>query len=164
MAEAIANSTTKAYTSAFRSWSRFCTETHGISCDPLVPDEESLTFFAAHCKSREHRPLTHGTVHKYFYGIRSILLGEGYTFCSFAEMPKLEAFMRGWKKSTYATRRKPRLPITVAMLHLLLPFVEDSPAGRVIWAAMCTGVYGLFRSGELSAKSARAKAYPRISH
>ena len=159
--QAIAVSTAKSYMVAFNSWNEFCS-LPGVKADPFAPTEESLCFYAAWAASRGS-PLSHASAQKYLYGIRSVLMSEGITFPSFHDMPLLERLMKGWKKSTYATRRKPRLPVTVAILKQMMPHVEfTSKQYRLLWAALCTGIYGLFRSGELAPSSKNSKDFLRL--
>ena len=158
---ALAPSTSKTYLSAFKSWTEFCS-LPGIRADPFAPTEESLVFYAAWAASREN-PLAHGTAQRYLYGIRSVLLSQGITFPSFHDMPLLERAMKGWKKATYAKSLKPRLPITIAILKQMMEQVSFTLRNdRMIWAVLCTGIYGLFRSGELAPQSAKAKDYLRM--
>ena len=161
MFRSIASSTSKAYSSAFNAWAKFCAESPQGSIHPLYPTEESLCFFLAWAF---HRNLSHDTTRKYLYGIRAILLGEGFTFPAYSDMPILEKVLRGWKKRSYASSRKPRLPVTVAMLVTMHPLFSNLRYERMIWAALCTGVYGLFRTGEITALHGRSSRYPLIKH
>jgi len=159
--KAIAASTAKSYLAAFNSWTEFCS-LPGIRADPFAPTEESLCFYAAWANSRG-APLSHASTQKYLYGIRSVLMSEGVTFPSFHDMPLLERLMKGWKKSTYADRRKPRCPITVAVLKKMMDKIEFIHAQhRLLWAMLCTGVYGLFRSGELAPPSKKSRDFLRV--
>jgi hypothetical protein len=158
---AIATSTAKSYLAAFNSWTEFCS-LPGVRADPFAPTEESLCFYAAWANSRGG-PLSHASTQKYLYGIRSVLMSQGITFPSFHDMPLLERLMKGWKKSQYAGRSKPRLPVTVEILKKMMPKVEFiSKQHRLLWAMLCTGVYGLFRSGELAPESKTTKGFLRL--
>ena len=161
MSQAIARTTSKAYTAAFRSWADFCAQP-GVKVDPFTPSEETLCFYVAWASSRP-TPLSQPTVQKYLYGIRAVLLSNGVTFPAFHDMPLLERAMKGWKKESYRRSSKPRLPVTVAILEMIKPHLDlDDPAHRTLWAMLTTAVYGLFRSGEISARSVNSKEFLRL--
>jgi hypothetical protein len=69
---------------------------------------------------------------------------------------------KGFKKTRPPQKGK-TLPITPLVLEELQPGldVEHSHDDRVMWACLCTMVYGLFRCGELTASNETGSHFPR---
>ncbi len=99
------------------------------------------------------------SVKSYLAAIRytQITLGLGDPHIS--EWPRLSYVVRGMKKRTAHYARRPRLPITPAILRQLRSAWEKlaNPLNRnMLWAAACMCFFGFLRSGEVVVPSAKA--------
>jgi hypothetical protein len=152
MRAAIGKSTTRSYDSAFRSWTTFC-GLPTVNLDPFQPKEEYLCFYAAWAFSRSPRPLAYSSIKVYLSGIRTSLIHFGFTFPPYSEMPLLERQLIGYRRIRHTVRRTQK-PLTPHILNQLYGRRGSTSDDLVMWAALTCGVYGLFRTGELTIASA----------
>jgi hypothetical protein len=151
MRAAIGKSTSRSYDSAFRSWTTFC-GLPTMNLDPFQPNEERLCFYAAWAFSRSPRPLAYSSIKVYLSGIRTSLIHFGFTFPPYSEMPLLERQLIGYRRIRHTVRRTQK-PLTPHILNHLSSCLGTTSDDLVMWAALTCGVYGLFRTGELTITS-----------
>ena len=78
-------------------------------------------------------------------------------------MPLVKRALTGLRR--HKPKKKPKLPITVAVLSHLLPFVNPtSHSDRTMWAMMTPATYGLLRCGELTQDSHDNSRLPLRRH
>lgn len=158
----MAASTRSAYAYAFDSWVRFCMLPQ-VQADPFEPCEPTFCFYAAYLFDKVSIT-SFRTIKKYFYAIRSAFLDHGIPN-PLLGMFKLERVLQGIKRSMRGPNRLPKLPITVSVLARLKPaFDLSSHRGRTLWAMCTAAVYGLFRIGELTARSTASARSPASAH
>lgn len=127
-----------------------------------LPSEMDLIFYASHRARRGIRPA----------GIRQELTAVGQLFTAHGlDHPilvrtkansglRLHRVLRGIAERHSATKRT-RLPLTVGLLRKLKPVLGlacpwlRAPDRDMYWAALCLGVYGMFRISELAAPKAK---------
>lgn len=82
----------------------------------------------------------------------SALLGLS---CDAFSCPRVQVAFRGYRIARGDGDRRPRrIPITISLLRQFVDLLDDSVFGHQAAAAiLCVGVYGLFRSGELTPKA-----------
>lgn len=151
------------YRSHFNSWAKFCKL---ADIDPAAPPtEQTLCYWLAWAFSRKKRPLAYKSAKSYLAGIRAMHeINFGTTFAPYNRMRTLERALLGYKKKRSGPT-KTRLPLTVALLRQLAPFVNRSdPDELTTWCALVVGVFGLFRTGELTAKTSKSQFFPRFKH
>lgn len=84
-----------------------------------------------------------------------------------ADTPLLGRLLRGFKRLRPSPPSK-RQALTTTILNGLRSKVSASRADTVLWALLCTGVYGLFRLGEITVKNGSSQpltmeSYTRVS-
>lgn len=130
-----------------------------------VPSEMDLVFYASHRARRGIKPA----------GIRQELTAIGQLFTAHGlDHPilsrtktdsglRLHRVLRGIAVQHSAAKRT-RLPLTVGLLRKIRPVLGlacpwlNGPDRDMYWAALCLGVYGMFRISELAAPKARQSA------
>jgi hypothetical protein len=91
------------------------------------------------------------TLRSYMSAIKSEILRDGRFPDPFTGpgTERIQRALRAVKRMT-GSRPKPKRPITVSLLELLREVIDRTTyEGATLWAALCTGVHGCFRSGEL---------------
>jgi hypothetical protein len=110
----------------------------------LSPSEATLCLFMIYLSDL----VVPGTIRLYLFGVRDHNLGRGYP-------DPLQPGICLWRvlralSSSVVQSSNRRRPITIHTLAALYPFVDFScHFGRLIWAVLTVGVYGLMRIGEL---------------
>jgi hypothetical protein len=148
---ALKASTASSYGTALNHLQVFATS-HGI--DRIFPlSVPTLMGFAVYLSAFKH--LAFSTVKKYISGIRSFSVDGGFDLSAFAS-PLLARLYRGIRKNCPSRARRSRIcPITTVILHMLINHVRSPLSGTeiAIMAALCVGVFGLFRTVEIVQKS-----------
>lgn len=128
-----------------------CCRARGEGEQSYNPSEKQLIDFVADLTlEAKGKPtgLSDKTIRVYLSAVRHKHAVEGYTDPKEGKV-RFERVLTGVKRHSGAPR-KPRRPITLSLLKELRPYVNDGTLkGRAQWAAMCMGVHGLFRLGEL---------------
>ena len=152
----IAPTTRSAYRSAQRRYNTFC-QKYGIS--PAYPLHEDI--LCRYVASLAKEGLKYRTIKAYLSGIRclQIQMSMGNPFAS-GRFPRLEYVLTGIKRveSQSTSPPRPRLPITVTILHQLKRVWISStpnPDNIMLWAAACTGFFDFLRTGEFTVSSTR---------
>ena len=138
----IAESTRSSYDRGFSSYLVFVRQ-HGAA---FPPTESSLIGFATWLFTAVAKSAA--TTRAYVTGLRGGCVELGYDVRPF-EAPRLSRLYRGMARARRAVSKPRRLPITVALLFLIITKVW-SPAGKLIpCAAAVVQFFGGFRCGEL---------------
>ena len=103
-------------------------------------------------------PLAYSSIKVYLSGIRTSLIHFGFTFPPYSEMPLLERQLIGYRRIRHTVRRTQK-PLTPHILNHLSSCLGTTSDDLVMWAALTCGVYGLFRTGELTITSRMSRAY-----
>lgn len=119
---------------------------------PWNPSQELLVAFVCylHMPSlpRSPRGLAHGTMKVYLSAVRHAHVVRGHKNPT-ADCLVLECALRAIKRRLGGPK-KPRLPVTVALLSAMKEFFDLSQHDmRVVWAALTLGVFGMLRLGEM---------------
>ena len=78
-------------------------------------------------------------------------------------MPLVKRTLKGLQREPRSTKPAPKRPITVPVLHHILPsFSFSSHEDRTIWAMMSLATYGLLRCGEVTLKP-KGESFPLLS-
>jgi hypothetical protein len=147
---ALAPSSTKTYSSPIKTWKAFCQQDPTTRFE-FAPDEQTLCDFLAFLSMPTSRcPLgvATKTMCSYMSSIKHHILSNGYPD-PMTGKHILSLTKRGYKRMR-GMGVKPKRPITISLLELMhgsLP--KDSATARALWAILCVGVHGCFRSGEL---------------
>ena len=162
MSMTVASTTASGYASGWRAWARYCDE-YGIA-NQLQPEEHHLIGFVSWCtmggrrRMKSTQPLAFATIKAYLQSIKYVhkraLLPDPITGAKALEMA-----VRGAKRllasAKGAPKRKPKIPVTIALLEgLRSHFDLDVHEERVRWAILVCGVFGLMRLGELLGSNA----------
>ena len=146
---AYAQGTNASYKAKQRKWFDFCER---FDCQALPARECDVMAFVA-WRARTVAP---GTIKSDLSALRHLHVENGFSKqWKLDEWDSLHRIMRGIKRIKGDSSRDNRLPVTVALLHrfhrhLLKPLSYDT---LVVFVAMCTGTYGLLRSGEFVVSS-----------
>jgi integrase len=144
LGHAIAEKTKSGYMSAARRFIAF-TEANSIEAPFPLDDHVLMGFVAA--LSLEAKPLAPRTVKTYLCGLKHwhrLACGTVFTMS-----PRLELLIKGYSRQL-ARGRRPRLAVTTAILHGLKPLINlETPQGKILWAVLTVGVFGLLRLGEI---------------
>lgn len=94
-----------------------------------------------------------GTIKAYLCHVRSMHVDADLPFAA-CEAPIVQRLIRGIKRYHGERPAKPKLPITISVLRLLLPHIPDQsiPANTVLFAACCVAYSGLLRCGEFTVR------------
>lgn len=118
----------------------------------LPPTPEVLVFFVASLFSDGKR-LAHSTVKGYLAHVKALNRLLGFD-CSAFECPRLQLAVKGYRRCRPSSKAKTRLPITISLLGAFLDALDPAHHEHILIAAVLSvGVYGLFRSGELTVKT-----------
>lgn len=101
------------------------------------------------------RRVSYGTAKSYLCHVKTLCKLLGHNTDAAFRSPQLEYALRAYRKERPVLTRPARLPITVQLLHKFRSFLDLSGQleDRMLFAVLCVGVYGLFRSGELAMKT-----------
>lgn len=151
----IAPGTDRVYAAGWRSWLRFCSECSVMNLH-LNPPEHLLCAYVAWLAKpvlpKRPRGVAVSTVKSYLAGIAHAHAMRGLPSPT-ANAPLLRRVLKGHMRLRGIGTKQKR-PITVGLLFLLRAQVDTSnDLHRTVYAAMCVGVHGLVRLGELLPKS-----------
>lgn len=154
----VAPSTNKCYRSGWNQWLKHCALSKCES--PLEPSEQELMKFVARLsmpRPGKPRGLAVKTVRNYLAAIAHFHGVEGLPDPKEGKV-RLAKELTGLKRWR-GTETKPKRPITIGLLREMKKHVRlDTLEGTAHWAAMCMGVHGLFRLGELLPPPAEKRA------
>lgn len=143
----IAKSTHKSYNSGQQQYFRFCQQT---GLEPLPASEQQLMLFSAFlalkgCKWQ--------TIKCYLSAVRHLHIVQGSPSSALeGARPRLQLLLRGIRRAAADKPRRPRLPITPAILRKVWQVIRAPPHSHdqvMIWAAMNTCFFGFLRAGEI---------------
>ena len=152
-------STFRTYATGERAYIRFISQSK-IPPELLWPPSPTAVMaFATHSHHILRR--SHNSIRSDIFAPASACNLLGFTFNP-EDHPQLELLLRGIKRSSHATSRTQRLPITAQLLNTILPTIDvDNPDELTLFATMVVGVFGLFRASELVAKPGSSPSLPR---
>ena len=134
-------STSKVYQTAKNSYIHYCKQ---YMYTPLPLKEDVMLKYVSYL-SLKH--LSSATVKVYCSGIRSFSIIQGFGLPS-QEFHRLKLAIRSLDINTYVSNKK--LPITLEILHKLIPHMSNSYNDIMLWAAMTLAHFGLLRSSEFT--------------
>jgi hypothetical protein len=148
-------STRTSYGTGIRKYFDF-TRLHGLVTEAFPPSADILLAFATWMYTlpgRGGKGLTASTIMGYLTAVRSICVDLGFPVTAFYDL-RLRRVKRGIKKLR-SRKARSRLPITIWLAARLIKSItaQDGMAGTMLTAAICTGIYGLMRAGEMVEKS-----------
>lgn len=153
----LAPNTLRSYKTGQQHFLRFVAAQRLNAAQALPASGPTLLAFAT-TLFRMPGKLSHSTIKHYLVHVKHLHRVLGLSMDGFDD-PRLELAVRRIKILRKGAKRAPRVPVTV---ELLAAFEEHmsfkDPLHVSIWAALCVGVYGLFRSGELTVKERAAAA------
>jgi hypothetical protein len=109
-----------------------------------------MTALASRCAP--HTPLQHRSIKYYLAALNTAHEVAGLPPPTRdRECPRVARTLKGIKREQGLIEKRPRLPITVALLRQMQPLLDPTRAiDRLVWAAMCTATCALLRLGELT--------------
>lgn len=99
--------------------------------------------------------VTHGSAKRYICHVKTLARQLGAPAPELAGT-RLDYALRSFRKLRPSSQRPPRVPITVKLLQSMLEYLGDDLRDIAVKAILTVGVYGLFRSGELTYKKTTA--------
>lgn len=149
---ACSSNTHSTYTSGVKQYFLFCKENGVPSSSQLPPSDSLLVLYITWLACV--RQLKVKSVKVYLAALRAYCLDSGFDCQAFSERHLVLLALRGAKRWLGAETQLVRLPITTSILRtmaLRIDFKRQPYKKQLIFAAMLTGTYGLFRAGELVA-------------
>lgn len=131
---------------------RFGRERGLLMTDLMPPKASTVIAFTSWLFLRTSR-VSYGTAKSYLCHVKTLCKLLGHPTDAFRS-PQLDYALRAYRKSRPVVKRPQRLPVTIPLLqrfrrHLR---VNTQQEDTMLFAALCVGVYGLFRSGEIAVK------------
>jgi len=161
---ALAASTHRTYDAGVRSYIQFTSTQLQLNEEQIWPPTEAAIeqwlAWLAGIRARSYQ-----TICNYLIGLNTRTLDKGYQLIT-ANSYRINRTLEGIKRRTGIKPRLIRRPLTTTILREHIAPILPATAYRsyeecLIWAALCTGTYGLMRAGEISqtpaAKSANLK-------
>jgi hypothetical protein len=157
MRKAVAEATNKCYESGWNRWRKHRAEVQKCDASQLThemlynPSEAAVMDFVADLTLEakgKPRGLSDKTIRVYLSAMKHKHALEGLPDPKEGKV-RLAKLLTGVKRHA-GTARKPKRPITLTLLKEMKRHVDDGTLkGKAHWAAMCMGMHGLFRLGEL---------------
>lgn len=147
----LAPSSRTATNSTVRQWLVFCREAN-LTWDPKVGvTDQALHLYISYLylTGRSYR-----TIKNYLsMGVRVLCLENGIPWVPIHERPSCYQTLRGIRRILGDSQTQ-KLGITLAMLRSMRPYLDLSrPLGATVWAAFLTAFFGLFRKGNITART-----------
>lgn len=102
------------------------------------------------------RSLKFGTIKNYLFGLRCFHIEQGLTDPT-ADKLLLHKMLRGVKRIQGQADKKPKFPVTLALLEMLEPVIDWSSHDHVmLYAAWCVACAALLRTSEFTCFSSNA--------
>ena len=152
----VAPSTKRAYSSAYKQFNKFCLQ-YNVT-DPFPVSESLLCYFVSFLAQEGLAP---NSIKLYLAAVRhfQILMGLPELRAE-SSLPRLRLVLNGITRARMSDdrtlRSKPRLPITVDILHRIFTVLSrGSPSytDHLVWAACALSFFGFFRAGEITVPS-----------
>jgi integrase len=126
------------------------------TCDILPPTADTLLGFAAYLfrevKHDGTPTYSYGSIKTYVCHVKSLCNTLGIDRSAFT-CARLDMTLRSIRKKRPSKKREERIPVTINLLEDFLTHLDpECPEHLMLMAALSTGIYGLFRSGEISLK------------
>lgn len=135
----------RSYNVGTRRWYKFC-EGFGVP-HPLPAREGDLCLYVTFLS----RSLKYDTIRGYLFGLRSHHIESGHAD-PLADTPLLHKMLRGIKKIQGQADKKPKFPVTLALLELIHPLIDPSSHDHLmLFASWCVAEAGLLRASEFTA-------------
>jgi len=158
---ALAASTHRTYDAGVRSYVQFTSTQLQLNEEQIWPPTEGTIeqwlAWLAGIRARSYQ-----TICNYLIGLNTRTLDKGYQLIT-ANSYRINRTLEGIKRRTGIKPRLVRRPLTTAILRDRIAPILPTTAYRsyeecLIWAALCTGTFGLMRAGELSQTPAARSA------
>ncbi|XP_070550465.1 integrase/recombinase xerD homolog [Ptychodera flava] len=138
--------TDRTYGSGQKIYLQFCDTVDAL---PIPASENVLLMFIAYLQ--EERKLKYSSIVTYLYSVRALQIQEGLPD-PLQDRPRIHLALRSVNRSQ-GPESTQKLAITFDLLQRLQPLFDIScTKDLVVWTAMTTAFFGLFRSGELVIK------------
>jgi hypothetical protein len=162
--ESLASGTNPNGNTGQRAYFEFC-QAFDISGGDMMPPRESVL-----TDLRRQRDILYKSYKQYMGHVKTMTGQVGASTAAFDSQP-LRHLFRAIKKRARKAKRRKKLPITSFLLKKFLAWIiyllgldgagVDKVMLKSIAAILYTGVFGLFRSGELTKTAAHPKRFPR---
>ena len=160
---ALTDNTARVYNKGARAFFNFCMHCN-LPVGGATPngiDEQTLLYFAAHCA--HHTKLAASTINLYLYALRNWCVGLGFPNPLKTEyggpLLRLDRVLKGIKK-LHKGHNRPRLPITIDILRMIVSFLSFGCFGifedLMMSAAVTFAFYGFLHCGEFTVTSQAA--------
>lgn len=109
------------------------------------------------------RTLKCDTIRNYLFGLRSFHIENGFADPTIDKL-LLQKMLRGVRRIQGEADKKPKFPVTLALLELVEPLIDWSSHDHVmLYAAWCTACGGLLRASEFTVASSSSTPLLRNS-
>lgn len=152
MLNGLAKQSQSTYGTGQRHYLRFA-EAYGLGATDILPVTPTVMLAFIAWLFTKNNNLAVATAKSYLTHVKQLCIILGYDTKAF-ECPRVKYALKGYGRYRgTGTKRPKRLPITIPLLGIFISHLDEDTHDHVlVKAALCVGVYGLFRSGELTTK------------
>lgn len=150
--EGLSRQSQHSYGTGQRRYLRFAQE-FSLPAPSVLPVTETVLLAFIAWLFADNRRLAYNTAKSYVSHLKHLSSVLGHNNDAFSS-PRVKYALKGYgRRRGTGARRPKRIPITIQVLESFISLLSDSYEHALVSAILCVGVYGLFRSGELTAKT-----------